>query len=341
MVGFASLYPPYGSSSDDEVNEGKDARMFAYIVRRLFLMLLTLVGISIVIFLLLRIVPGNIVDILFAAAGYVDPADKANLERQLGVDQPLVVQYLHWIGGLLHGDLGYSYVSEKPALDEILPRIPITARLAGLALLFSASVGIPLGVLSAVNQGSKLDYALRVVSLSGLSLPSFWLGLLILTASVAMFGSIPIFNPDPKTWGELFATYCIPAMAVGFRSSALTMRITRSSMLEVLRQDYIRTARAKGASEVSVNFHHALKNAILPVITVVGIEAAFLIGGLIVTETVFNIPGVARFLVEAIRWRDYPIVQNLVMLIAVVVVSANFIVDMLYAVFDPRIRYSD
>jgi peptide/nickel transport system permease protein len=315
--------------------------MFAYIVRRLFLMLLTLLGISIVIFFLLRIVPGNIVDILFAAAGYVDPADKAALERQLGVDQPLVVQYLHWIGGLLHGDLGYSYVSEKPALDEILPRIPITARLAGLALLFSASVGIPLGVLSAVNQGSRLDYALRVVSLSGLSLPSFWLGLLILTASVAMFGDIPIFNSDPKTWGELFATYAIPAMAVGFRSSALTMRITRSSMLEVLRQDYIRTARAKGASESSVNFHHALKNAILPVITVVGIEAAFLIGGLIVTETVFNIPGVARFLVEAIRWRDYPIVQNLVMFIAVVVVTANFIVDMLYAVFDPRIRYSD
>jgi peptide/nickel transport system permease protein len=315
--------------------------MFAYIVRRLALMLLTLFGISIVIFFLLRIVPGNIVDILFAAAGYVDPADKAALERQLGVDQPLVVQYLHWIGGLLHGDLGYSYVSEKPALDEILPRIPITARLAGLALLFSASVGIPLGVLSAVKQGSRLDYALRVVSLSGLSLPSFWLGLLILTASVAMFGEIPIFNPDPKTWGELFATYCIPAMAVGFRSSALTMRITRSSMLEVLRQDYIRTARAKGASDASVNFHHALKNAILPVITVVGIEAAFLIGGLIVTETVFNIPGVARFLVEAIRWRDYPIVQNLVMLIAVVVVLANFTVDMLYAVFDPRIRYSD
>jgi peptide/nickel transport system permease protein len=315
--------------------------MLAYIVRRLALMLLTLLGISIVIFFLLRIVPGNIVDILFAAAGYVDPADKINLERQLGVDQPLVVQYLHWIGGLLRGDLGYSYVSEKPALDEILPRIPITARLAGLALLFSASVGIPLGVLSAVKQGSKLDYALRVVSLSGLSLPSFWLGLLILTASVAMFGEIPIFNRNPQTWGELFATYCIPAMAVGFRSSALTMRITRSSMLEVLRQDYIRTARAKGASDASVNFRHALKNAILPVITVVGIEAAFLIGGLIVTETVFNIPGVARFLVEAIRWRDYPIVQNLVMFIAVVVVSANFIVDMLYAVFDPRIRYSD
>ena len=315
--------------------------MFAYIVRRLALMLVTLWGISIIIFVLLHIVPGNIVDILFAAAGYVDPADKAHLEQELGLDQPMVMQYLRWIGGLLHGDLGYSYVSEKPALEEILPRIPITARLAGLALLFSASIGIPLGVISAVHQGSRLDYALRIVSLSGLSLPSFWLGLLILMASVSLFGTMPIFNPNPQSWTEAIAIYCVPAMAVGFRSAALTMRITRSSMLEILRQDYIRTARAKGASERSVNYHHALKNAVLPVITVIGIEAAFLIGGLIVTETVFNIPGIARFLVEALRWRDYPIVQNLVMLIAVVVVVANFTVDMLYAIIDPRIRYTD
>nr|WP_275945428.1 ABC transporter permease [Bradyrhizobium sp. BRP22] len=207
--------------------------------------------------------------------------------------------------------------------------------------MFSASIGIPLGVLSAVHQGTRLDYALRVVSLSGLSLPSFWLGLLILMASVSMLGWMPIFNPNPQTWAEAFAIYCIPAMAVGFRSAALTMRITRSSMLEILRQDYIRTARAKGASEASVNYHHALKNAVLPVITVIGIEAAFLIGGLIVTETVFNIPGIARFLVEALRWRDYPIVQNLVMFLAVVVVVVNFTVDMLYAAIDPRIRYGD
>src|SRR3979490_2909416 len=282
-------------------------------------MLVTLVGISIIIFVLLRIVPGNIVDILFDAAGLVDPADKANLEKDLGLSQPIIVQYLQWIGGLLHGDLGYSYVSEKPALQEILPRIPITARPAG----------------------PGLDYARGVLSLSGLSLPSFWLGLLILMASVSLFGTMPIFNPNPQTWAEAFAIYCIPAMAVGFRSAALTMRITRSSMLEILRQDFIRTARAKGASEASVNYRHALKNAILPVITVIGIEAAFLIGGLIVTETVFNIPGIARFLVEALRWRDYPIVQNLVMLIAVVVVFANFTVDMLYAAIDPRIRYTD
>jgi peptide/nickel transport system permease protein len=315
--------------------------VFGYIVRRLALMLVTLFGISVIIFVLLRIVPGNIVDILFDAAGYVDPADKAHLQQELGLDQPIFVQYLRWIGGLLHGDLGYSFVSEKPALDEILPRIPITARLAGLALMFSASTGIPLGILSAVNQGTRLDYALRIVSLSGLSLPSFWLGMLILMASVALFGTMPLFNPNPKTWTEAFAIYCVPAMAVGFRNAALTMRITRSSMLEIMRQDYIRTARAKGASERSVNYRHALKNAILPVITVIGIEAAFLIGGLIVTETVFNIPGVARFLVEALRWRDYPIVQNLVMMIAFVVVFSNFTVDMLYAVIDPRIRYTD
>jgi peptide/nickel transport system permease protein len=313
----------------------------AYLVRRFGLMVLTLFGISIIIFVLLRLTPGNIADILFDAGGFVDPADKARIEADLGLDKPIPVQYAKWIGGLLTGDLGISYQTERPAIEEIAPRIPITARLAGLALLFSASIGIPLGVISAVRQGTRLDYALRVVSLSGLSLPSFWLGLLILMASVSLFGSMPIFNPNPKTWTEAFAIYCVPAMAVGFRSAALTMRITRSSMLEILRQDYIRTARAKGASESSVNYRHALKNAILPVITVIGIEAAFLIGGLIVTETVFNIPGIARFLVEALRWRDYPIVQNLVMLIAVVVVFANFIVDMLYAVIDPRIRYGD
>ena len=315
--------------------------MLGYIVRRSALMLITLFGISVIIFVLLRIVPGNIVDILFDAAGFVDPADKINLERELGLDQSIVVQYLHWIGGLLHGDLGYSYVSEKPALDEILPRIPITARLAGLALLFSAAIGIPLGVLSALKQGSRLDYVLRAISLSGLSLPSFWLGLLILMASVSMFGTMPIYTPNPQSFGQAIAIYCVPALAVGFRSAALVMRITRSSMLEVLRQDYIRTARAKGASETTINFRHALKNGMLPIITVIGIEAAFLFGGLIVTETVFNIPGIARFLVEAIRWRDYPIVQNLVMFCALIVVLANFTVDMLYAVFDPRIRYND
>ena len=315
--------------------------MGAYLVRRLGLMLLTLFGISVIIFVLLRLVPGNIVDILFDSAGMVNPAEKQKIMQDLGLDKSIPQQYFAWIGGLMHGDLGYSYVSEKPTLSEILPRLPITAKLAGMAISFAVLIGVPLGVISAVRQNSWLDYGLRVISLSGLSMPSFWLGLLILMAFVASFGTLPIYTDVPKTLLDELLLFAVPAAAVGFRSSALIMRLTRSSMLEVLRQDFIRTARAKGASPASVNFKHALRNAMLPVVTVIGIEAAFLIGGLIVTETVFNIPGVARFLVEAIRWRDYPIVQNLVMFIALVVVSVNFIVDMLYAVLDPRIKYSD
>ena len=315
--------------------------MGSYLVRRLGLMLLTLFGISVIIFVLLRLVPGNIVDILFDSAGMVDPAEKLKIIQDLGLDKSIPQQYFSWIWGLLHGDLGYSYVSEKPTLSEILPRLPITAKLAGMAISFAVLIGVPLGVISAVRQNTWLDYVLRVVSLSGLSMPSFWLGLLILMAFVATFGTLPIYTDPPKTLLDELLLLAVPAAAVGFRSSALIMRLTRSSMLEVLRQDFIRTARAKGASPAAVNFKHALRNAMLPVVTVIGIEAAFLIGGLIVTETVFNIPGVARFLVEAIRWRDYPIVQNLVMFIAIVVVTVNFLVDMLYAVLDPRIKYSD
>ncbi|HEY6700832.1 MAG TPA: ABC transporter permease [Pseudolabrys sp.] len=315
-------------------------RVGTYLIRRFFLMLLTLFGISVLIFTMLRLVPGNIADIVFNAAGMIDVAEKAKLEKELGLDRPIPVQYVEWVGGLARGDLGYSYVSEKPAIDEILPRIPITAKLAGLALLFAVTFGVPLGVISAVKQNTTLDYVLRVVSLSGLSLPSFWLGLLILMAFVAYFGALPIYTDPPKGFWNTLWLFSIPAAVVGFRSSALIMRLTRSSMLEVLRQDYIRTARAKGAPARTVNYRHALRNALLPVVTVIGIEAAFLMGGLIVTETVFNVPGVARFLVEAIRWRDYPIVQNLVMFIAVVAVSINFLIDLLYAVLDPRIRYA-
>ncbi|MBN8871380.1 MAG: ABC transporter permease [Rhodospirillales bacterium] len=315
--------------------------MLSYVIRRLGLMVLTLFGVSIAIFLLLRIVPGNIADILFDSAGLVDPAEKAKIVHDLGLDQSLPVQYWHWISGLMQGDLGYSYVSEKPVAEEILPRIPITARLAGLALFFAVVTGVPLGVISAVKQNTWLDYVLRITSLSGLSLPSFWLGLLILMAFVHYFGSIPIYDRTPDSFGALVVMLGVPAAAVGFRSSALIMRLTRSSMLEVLRQDYVRTARSKGLPERAITFDHALRNAVLPVITVIGVETAFLFGGLIVTETVFNIPGVARFLVEAIRWRDYPMVQNLVMFIALVVVTVNLIVDLAYMLVDPRIRYGE
>lgn len=315
--------------------------MGAYLIRRFLLMVLTLFGMSVLIFVLLRLVPGDITDILVDSAGIVDDKEKAQIAAELGIDKPILEQYVHWIGGLVQGDLGFAYVSERPALEEIAPRIPVSAKLAVLALFYSVILGVPLGVISAVRQNTGLDYLLRVASLSGLSLPSFWLALLILMASVQWFGMIPIYTNEPRSFIDEVLLLSIPAAAVGFRSSALIMRLTRSSMLEVLRQDYIRTARSKGASQMSVNYRHALRNALLPVVTIVGIEAAFLIGGLIVTETVFNIPGVARFLVEAIQWRDYPIVQNLVMLIAFIVVVVNFLVDMAYVALDPRIKYAD
>ena len=315
--------------------------MSSYLMRRFALMLLTLFGMSILIFLVMRLVPGNIADILVDSAGIIDPKQKLKIEKELGLDQPLVIQYWQWISGLARGDLGYAYVSERPAIEEIAPRIPISAKLAGMAIFFAVLIGVPFGVISAVRQNTGLDYFLRVLSLSGLSLPSFWLGLLVLMAAVHWFGTIPIYDSNPHGFLQDVAMLGLPALVVGFRSSALIMRLTRSSMLEVLRQDYVRTARSKGASNNSVNYDHALRNALLPVVTVIGIEAAFLVGGLIVTETVFNIPGVARFLVEAILWRDYPIVQNLVMLIAFVVVLVNFLVDMTYMVLDPRIKFAE
>ena len=315
--------------------------MGTYLVRRTMLLVVTVLGVSIIIFALMRVVPGNIADILFDSSGYIDQVQKAKIEAELGLDKPLPEQYFKWIGGLLTGDFGYSYMSERPAITEILPRLPVTLKLAALTLFFTIIIGIPLGVWSAVKQNGLIDNSLRVITLGALSLPSFWCGLLVLMFAVHMFGMIPIYSDEPRgPWHEL-GLLSIPALVVGFRSSALIVRLTRSSMLEVLRQDYIRTARAKGGSEGVINYQHALKNAILPVITLLGIETAQLLGGLVVIETVFNIPGLGRYLVEAIRWRDYPIVQNLVLFSAFAVVITNFVVDMLYAVLDPRIKYSE
>jgi peptide/nickel transport system permease protein len=242
---------------------------------------------------------------------------------------------------ILTGDMGKSYRYDLPAWEIIRPLVPVTLELAALSLIVSVALGVPLGVVSAVRQDTGLDYLLRVFSLAGLSMPSFWLGMVIILGLVAWIGWIPpvTYVSPAENLGLHLIQFALPALAVGYRSSALIMRITRSSLLEVMREDYIRTARAKGQSGGVVIWRHALKNAILPVVTVIGIEFAFLIGGLVVTETVFNLPGVARFLVEAILWRDYPVVQNLVMFIAVVVILSNLIVDMLYGVLDPRVRY--
>jgi peptide/nickel transport system permease protein len=315
--------------------------MRTYVIKRVVIAGVTLLGMSVLIFVLMRLAPGNITDIIFESAGYVDEADRKRLETELGIDKPVPVQYARWLGDFLRGDLGKSYRYDLPAWQIIKPRLPVTLELAVLALGFSVLLGVPFGVISAVRRGRPIDYALRVVSLAGLSMPSFWLGMIVILILVRSLGWIPSMtyvSPFDNLGANLFQ-FVVPALAVGYRSSALIMRITRSTMLEVLREDYIRTARAKGQRQSLVVWRHALKNASLPVVTIIGIEFAFLIGGLIVTETVFNLPGVARYLVDAIQVRDYPIVQNLAMLIAVVVVFANLSVDLLYTWLDPRIKY--
>ena len=317
--------------------------MRTYIVKRVVIAGVTLLGMSVLIFVLMRLAPGNITDIIFESAGYVDEADRKRLETELGIDKPVPVQYARWLGEFVRGDLGKSYRYDLPAWQIIKPRLPVTLELAVLALGFSVLLGVPFGVISAVRRGRPIDYVLRVVSLAGLSMPSFWLGMIVILVLVRSLGWIPSMtyvSPFDNLGANLFQ-FVVPALAVGYRSSALIMRITRSTMLEVLREDYIRTARAKGQRQTLVVWRHALKNASLPVVTIIGIEFAFLIGGLIVTETVFNLPGVARYLVDAIQFRDYPIVQNLAMLIAVVVVFANLTVDLLYTWLDPRIKYGE
>jgi peptide/nickel transport system permease protein len=296
---------------------------------------------SIVIFVLMRLAPGDIVDILFATGGYVNDADKKLIMQELGIDRPMWEQYLDWLRHFLTGDLGKSYRYDVPAWQIIKPLIPVTVELAVLSTIIAVLLGVPTGVISAVRQDTALDYALRIFSLAGLSMPSFWLGMVIILVLVAWFGWIPpvTYVSPTQDFKIHVVQFLLPALAVGYRSSALITRITRSAVLEVMREDYIRTAWAKGQNGRVVIWRHALKNAMLPVITVIGIEFAFLIGGLVVTETVFNLPGVARFLVQAILWRDYPIVQNLVMFIAIVVILSNLTVDMLYGFFDPRVRY--
>ncbi|OGL04426.1 MAG: peptide ABC transporter permease, partial [Candidatus Rokubacteria bacterium RIFCSPLOWO2_02_FULL_68_19] len=257
---------------------------------------------SVVIFVLLRLAPGNMVDILFSTGGYVSESDKQAIMKELGIDRPVWVQYLDWLRHLMTGNLGKSYRYDLPAWEIIKPLLPVTIELAVLSTIIAILLGVPTGVISAIRQDTALDYALRVFSLAGLSMPSFWLGMVIILMVVAWIGWIPpmTYVSPAENFKVHLVQFLLPALAVGYRSSALITRITRSALLEVMREDYIRTAWAKGQSGRIVIWRHALKNAMLPVITVIGIEFAFLIGGLVVTETVFNLPGVARLLVQAV-----------------------------------------
>ena len=318
--------------------------MRTYILKRLLLIFPTLLGVAAIVFLIMRVIPGDVALLILGGddgGGQIDQAQLDAVRKQLGLDQPLIVQFGTWLWGVMQFDFGKSLWTGQPVVEELLIRLPVSLQLAFMATIVSVLIAIPLGMLAAVRQDTWVDYVVRVVSIGGLAIPGFWVGILCILFLVIVFGWGPPLEFTPP-WVDPWANFSMmvwPVVTVGYRYSAVTTRMTRSTVLEVLREDYIRTAWAKGLRERVVVIRHALKNAMLPVITLIGTEFAFLIGGLVVTETVFTLNGVGRFVVDAVAHRDYPVVQALVFLIAFSFVIVNLLVDLTYAWFDPRIRY--
>jgi peptide/nickel transport system permease protein len=316
--------------------------MGPYILKRLLLMIPTLLGVAALIFLLLRVLPGDIVELKYAGSGAYAPKEAIARERaQLGLDQPVWKQFVDWIWGISRFDFGTSMWTGQPITHEIAIRLELSIELALMATFIAVLLSVPLGTIAAVKQDTWVDYLVRIFSIAGLAIPSFWLGIVIILCFIIYFHWLPpltftSFWTDPKA---NLMQLIWPALAVGYRYSAVATRMTRSTVLEVLREDYIRTARAKGLWERAVLIRHALKNALLPVITVIGLEFAFLIGGLVVTEQVFNLNGIGKLFVEAISQRDYTMVQSLVLLTSFVFIFVNFLIDLVNAFLDPRIRY--
>jgi len=316
--------------------------MRRYIATRLLLMVPTLLGVAILIFILMRVVPGDIVELKYAGVGAYVSQETLDKERALlGLDKPLWQQFLDWIWGIVRLDFGTSMWTGRPITQEIAIRLQLSVQLALMATAVAVLLAIPLGTLAALKQDTWVDYAVRVFSIAGLAMPSFWLGILIILGLLIFFRWLPpmFYTPIWVNPVENLSQLIWPALAVGYRYSAVATRMTRSAVLEVLREDYVRTARAKGLWEKLVITRHAMKNAMLPVLTVIGLEFAFLIGGLVVTEQVFNLNGIGMLFVEAISRRDYTMTQSLILLTAFVFIFVNFIVDILYAWLDPRIRY--
>jgi len=317
--------------------------MAFYIFKRLLAMIPTLLGVAVLIFVLLRIVPGDVVEARYLTQGsQFQSQDLMDQERKkLGLDQPLWKQFTTWMSGLARLDFGLSMWTGAPITEEIKLRFALSLQLAMMASLLAQLLAIPLGILAAVKQDTWVDYAVRVFSIAGLATPSFWLGIMMILTMLIVFQWVPpmVFTPLWVNPWENLAQLIWPALAVGYRYSAVGTRMMRSAMLEVLREDYIRTARAKGLWLKLILSRHALKNAILPVLTVMSLEFAFLLGGLVVTEQVFNLNGLGMLFVDAISHRDYTLVQALVMLVATFFLLINFFVDIAYAWIDPRIRY--
>ncbi|MEO3475337.1 ABC transporter permease [Roseomonas sp. CAU 1739] len=316
--------------------------MLHYTARRILLMIPTLLGVALLTFLMLRVIPGDVVELKLRADGGHVTQEIVDRERaRLGLDKPLPRQFVDWMAGLVTLDLGTSMWTGRPVAEEIGGRIGLTMQVAFMAALISVVIAIPLGTVSALYRDTWIDNAVRIITIAGLAVPSFWFGMLIILGLLAVFRWSPPITYTPFFQDPVanISQLIWPALAVGYRYSAVVARMIRSSIIEVMREDYIRTARAKGVFERLVVARHAMRNAMLPAITVIGLEFAFLIGGLVVTEQVFNLNGIGRLFVEAVSRSDFILIQALVMLLALVFVATNLVIDLLYSVLDPRVRY--
>ncbi len=319
--------------------------MRAYIIRRLLLMILSLFLLTILVFLSVRLLPGDVIDAILGRMmeiSTVGTIDREGLERQLGLDVPGYVQYARWLGGiLLRGSLGESLMGRGPVGQQIVSRLPVTLELGLLAIVIGLVIALPVGIYSAIRQDTAADYAGRSVAIIGLATPNFWLGIMVMVYPAIWWGWSPSmelipFSDDPV--GNL-AMFLIPSLILGTASAAAIMRLTRTMMLEVLRQDYIRTAWSKGLRERVVIIRHTIKNALIPVVTLIGLQVPILVGGSVIMENIFNLPGVGRLILIALNDRDYTMVAGANLFFAAAVMGANLVTDLIYAFLDPRVRY--
>lgn len=313
--------------------------MQTYVLQRLLFAVPVLILVSVAVFFLIRVVPGSAVDIQLGASR--DPADREKLERQLGLDKSIPEQYLIWLKGLATGDLGESFTRKQDVTEILKARVPVTLEMALMGTVLALAMALPIGVIAAIRQDSLLDHGVRFISILGLAIPGFWLATLIITLPAIWWNTtVPLtFTPFFRDPVANLHQMIFPALTLGVAQSAILMRLTRSSMLEVLRQDYIRTAWSKGLRERIVVARHALKNALIPVVTVLGLQFSVLLGGTVIQETIFNFPGLGRAVIESMTARDYPVLQAVVLLFATVYVIMNLLVDLSYSLLDPRIRY--
>ena len=315
--------------------------MKTYILRRLLAMAPTLFFASLIVFVSMRVIPGDVIDLMLAQNDVSTSLDREALEAAMGLDQPMVTQYLRWAGGALRGDLGESLWRSTPVAEQILARLPVTFELGLLALVVALSVAVPIGIFSATRQDSALDYAARSFSLLMLAIPGFWLGTLVMVFPSVWWRWAPELEYTPFLVDPIanLTHLIVPAILLGLSLSAVTMRMTRTMMLEVMRQDYVRTARAKGLRERAVVVQHALKNGLIPVVTLIGLQAPLLIGGTVVMEQIFVIPGMGLLLLEGVYERDYPVISGVFLVVGVAVLLINLLVDLSYGWLDPKVRY--